>query len=236
MVHASDSRGQVQDAMSRYGMSDLAWLSEVGLLTDRTLVVHAVQVDEDGLDLLARTGASVSHCPAANLYGGSGIAPVVEMRQREVRVTLGTDGPASNNGQSLFEAMKLATLLQKGRGMTTVGGAEAFAMATAFGADAVGLGGRVGRIATGYDADITLIDRRRLPIAPAQHPISDIVYAATPSCVRTVLVRGEIVVEDGVLRTVDLDALLDEAERQSASWVRRAGLRGHRERSRAGLG
>lgn len=148
-VHASDSRSQVQDVLDQFGITDLAWLERVGLLTPRTSVIHAVQVDESGIELLQTRGASVVHCPVANLYGGSGVAPVPAMRRAGVRVALGTDGAASNNSQNLFETMKFASLVQKGIGADGVGADEAFAMATSEGADALGLGDTLGRIAPG---------------------------------------------------------------------------------------
>jgi 5-methylthioadenosine/S-adenosylhomocysteine deaminase len=231
-VHASESRSQVQDALDRFGMTDLAWLERVGLLTQRTSVIHAVQVDEAAIECLQASGASVVHCPVANLYGGSGVAPVPAMRQAGIRVALGTDGAASNNSQNLFETLKFASLVQKGIGADGIGADEALAMATSEGADALGLGGTLGRIAPGYRADLVLIDPSRLPIAPHHHPVSDVVYAATPMSVDRVFVDGQPVVEHGGLTRLDLGALLKVGQERADALVGRARLSHHRQRHR----
>jgi 5-methylthioadenosine/S-adenosylhomocysteine deaminase len=233
-VHASASVGQVQDAQERFGMTDLAWLEAMGLLTERTLVAHAVHLDKEGIQLLARSGAAVAHCPVSNLYGAAGVAPVPAMRQAGLRVALGTDGAASNNSQSIIETMKFAVFAQRAVGRTSVGAQDALAMATSEAAAAIGLGDRIGRLSPGYRADILLLDPRRLPIAPSHNPISDVVYAGSSSCVHTVLVDGKVVVQDGKLLTLDTASLVEEAQARADSLVRRAGLEHHRTRSRSG--
>jgi 5-methylthioadenosine/S-adenosylhomocysteine deaminase len=183
-----------------------------------------VQLDQDGIGRMARSGAALAHCPVANLYGGSGVAPVPALRRTGVRVGLGTDGAASNNSQNLFETMKFASLVQRGVGQMDVGVEEAFRMATIDGAAALGLADQLGRIEPGYRADLVLLDPNRLPMAPHHQPLSDIVYAAGPGAVEAVFVDGVQVVDDGRLTQLDTPGLLREAQARAEALVRRASL------------
>jgi 5-methylthioadenosine/S-adenosylhomocysteine deaminase len=233
-IHASDSVGQVQDNLRRYGTSDLTWLAQRGLLRNNTLVVHAVQVDTNDIELIAKAGSSVAHCPVANLYGGSGIAPIAKMRDAGIKVALGSDGSASNNSQDMLETIKFATLLQKGHSgrHDSLSALEALALGTSEGAEAIDLGNCIGRIRPGYRADFSLINLDHPHTMPLNNPISQLVYAATPSNVEMVIVDGQVVVDHGKLLTLDIDALMEEAQSRADALVRRAGLERHRTRSR----
>jgi cytosine/adenosine deaminase-related metal-dependent hydrolase len=134
-------------------------------------------------------------------------------------VALGADGSASSDNQSMFEALKLAALIHNpGRDpQCWPSAAQALQMATQGGARALGLAGRLGAIAPGMLADITLLDLNTPLLTPLNDPIRQLVFCENGSSVRTVIVDGQVVLEDGQIRTVDEQELLREVrERQAA--------------------
>jgi 5-methylthioadenosine/S-adenosylhomocysteine deaminase len=145
----------------------------------------------------------------------SGIAPVVQLLEAGVTVGLGTDGAASNNNLDMFEEMRSAALLQK----VASGNPEALPayavleMATIGGARALGLGDKIGTLEVGKRADIILLNLRQPHLWPPHDVVAHIVYAARAGDVDTVIVDGEVVVENGKLLRVDVDTVLDNARR-----------------------
>src|SRR5204863_10040354 len=142
------------------GLSNLAYLSSVGLASARLCAAHCVWVDEDEQRLLADRDVKVMHCPGSNLKLGSGIAPVAEMRARGITVSLGADGAACNNRLDMFDEMRLAAVLQAVRQQPGVLSArDVLWMATRAGARTLGLEAEIGSIELGKRADIIVVDR-----------------------------------------------------------------------------
>jgi 5-methylthioadenosine/S-adenosylhomocysteine deaminase len=110
-VHAEESPLQRRVSLEQWGMSGIARLARFGLLSERTLVSHAVQIDADDIQLLAGHGASVSHNPISNLKLQNGIAPVGRLTAAGVNVCLGSDGQNSADSQSIFSVMKFVSAL-----------------------------------------------------------------------------------------------------------------------------
>jgi 5-methylthioadenosine/S-adenosylhomocysteine deaminase len=156
----------------------------------------------------------VAHNPTCNLKLLSGVAPVPRLLEAGVNVALGTDNPSANDGSNLFDALKLAALLQNLDGPTPKAGSPARAalrMATAGGARSMGLENEVGALAAGRRADLVVLDLGALGFTPLNDPVRQLVYCENGSSVRTVLVNGQVVVDEGRLTTVDLPALREEA-------------------------
>jgi 5-methylthioadenosine/S-adenosylhomocysteine deaminase len=153
------------------------------------------------------------HNPASNLRIGSGLAKVKEFFAAAVNVGLGTDGSASNDGQNMFDAMRLAALIHNRAGTdfkTWVTPAQALAMATRNGARAFGL--EAGVLAPGKLADIVLLRRDTAAFTPLNDVIAQLVFCENGSGVDSVIVNGEIVVEQGRLTKVDESEVLRLAE------------------------
>src|SRR5262249_34283252 len=146
----------------------------------------------------------VMHCPGSNLKLGSGIAPVVELRARDVTVSLGADGAACNNRLDMFEEMRLAAVLQ---GVRHAPGAlrarDVLWMATRSGARTIGQEKLVGSIEVGKRADLIVVGRDKPHLLPGPEPYSALVYAARGSDVEATIVDGEILVERGAPTRVD---------------------------------
>ena len=223
-THASENRDEIAIVERETGMRNVAYLDSVGLSGPRVVLAHCVHVDEQELSLLASAGTHVAHFPSANMKLASGAAPVSEMLGRGVSVSLGADGAPCNNRLDMFTEMRAAALLQKLlKGPEALPAPRVLRMATTGGARALGLEGDIGSIEAGKRADLTVVDLSRLHTTPRPDVVSTLVYAAEASDVRTVLIDGEIVLDDGKLLTLDGREVIAEAETQAGLLLGRLG-------------
>jgi 5-methylthioadenosine/S-adenosylhomocysteine deaminase len=208
----------------------LAELDALGVLTPRTKLAHMVYVDDADIALLARRGVKVSHCPTAGLKHIKGLAAhgrFPEMLDAGVCVSLGGD---SGNGSNHFDMLRLmylvATIYKDARLDVSVMPPErALEMATLRGAEALLLNRAVGSIEPGKRADLVLYDLDAPEWRPLLNPVNNLVYAATGASVRTVLIDGRTVLDEGRITTLNEKALYDRAETLAREQIRRAGLR-----------
>jgi 5-methylthioadenosine/S-adenosylhomocysteine deaminase len=225
-THASENRDEIELVERETGLRNILYLDSVGVTGPHVVLAHCVHLSDAEIDLLAETGTHAAHCPSSNLKLGSGIAPVAEMLERGVSVSLGADGAPCNNRLDMFTEMRTAALLQKvRRGAETLPARRALRMATLDGARALGLDGETGSLEAGKLADITVLDLERLHLTPRPDVVSTIVYAAEARDVRTVLIGGRFVLRDGALTTLDELGVLAEAREQHALLAARAELR-----------
>ena len=214
-IHVAETESEVRQCRKDNGCSPVAYLQRLGVLDDNTLLVHMVWADADDIRRVADSGAAVVHCPESNMKLASGVAPIPEFLQAGVIVGLGTDGCASNNDLSLFGEMDSAAKLHKVHRLdpTVLDAATVIRMATIQGARTLGMDQDIGSLEEGKAADLIVIDTRRPHLTPLYHPASHLVYAATASDVRHVMIAGKWVVQDGRLVFMDLPILLEEASR-----------------------
>ena len=196
-VHLHETAQEIKDSIATHGVRPLARLARLGLIGPQTIAVHAVHLDPAEIDLLARHGASVAHCPTSNLKLASGIAPVAALLRAGVNLGLGTDGAASNNRLDMFGEMRLAALLAKGASgrADVLPAAAALRAATLAGARALGLEAEIGSITAGKRADLCAVSLARIELQPVYDPVSHLVYAAGREDVSDVWVDGERVVK-----------------------------------------
>jgi cytosine/adenosine deaminase-related metal-dependent hydrolase len=207
----------------------LARLDALGVLDSTTKLAHMVYVDDADIARLARRGVKVAHCPTAGLKHTKGLAAhgrFPEMVDAGVCVSLGGD---SANGSNHFDMLRLmylaATVYKDARLDVGVLPAErVLEMATLRGAEALGLERQIGSLEVGKRADLVLYDRDTPEWRPLLNPVNNLVYAASGASVRTVLVDGRIVLDEGRLTTLDERALYARVEALSRAHVRRAGV------------
>ncbi|HEV2764207.1 MAG TPA: 5'-deoxyadenosine deaminase [Pyrinomonadaceae bacterium] len=224
-THASENTDEIRIVERATGKRNVEYLESVGLCAPHVALAHCVHLDDAELDILARTGTHVSHCPSSNLKLGSGLAPVTRMLERGVSVSLGADGAPCNNRLDMFTEMRTAALLQKVvHGAEALPARRALRMATADGARALGLGDELGTLEAGRRADIQVVALERLHLTPRPDIASALVYGATAADVRHVLIDGQIVLRDGELTTLDERDILAEAGREAATLFERAGV------------
>jgi cytosine/adenosine deaminase-related metal-dependent hydrolase len=207
----------------------LADLDALGVLGPATKLAHMVYVGDADIDLLARRGVKVSHCPTAGLKHTKGLAAhgrFPEMLDAGVCVSLGGD---SGNGSNHFDMLRLmylaATIYKDARLDVAVMPPErVLEMATLRGAEALLLGAVIGAIEPGKRADVVLYDLDAPEWRPLLNPVNNLVYAATGASVRTVLIDGRVVLDEGRLTTLDERAVYDRAEALARQQIARAGL------------
>lgn len=198
-----------------YGKGIVQLLDEMGFLTNQFLAVHCVHLTRQEIALFAKRGVSISHNPAANLYLGSGIAPIPACVDAGVNVSLGTDGAASNNMTDMLDTIRLTALVHKGvcRDATAMSAAKAVGMATTGGAKALGMEEKIGSLEVGKKADFVLFDPDQLKSLPMHDPMATIAYSSSLENIDTTVVNGKVVYRKGVF-----SCGVDEAE--LAEWVR----------------
>ncbi len=223
-THASENRSECDLVEHETGMRNIAYLDSVGLSGRHVALAHCIHIDEQEMQILKRTRTNVAHCPSSNLKLGSGIAPITEMLEKGISVSLGADGAACNNRLDMFTEMRTAALLQKVlHGPEAMPANRALRMATIDGANAIGIGDEIGSVETGKRADLILVNLAKLELTPRPVDIvSGIVYAAQPSDVRTVIIDGQPVKSDGKLLTLDEQRVITEANLEGGLLFERA--------------
>ena len=222
-IHAAETREERALIKSRYGKTPIRHLDNLQVLDPQTVVVHAIHVDSEEIELLAQTRTRVAHCPESNMKLASGIAPVVEMLEKGVLVGLGTDGCASNNDLDLIKEMDTAAKLGKVRYLepTVMNARTVLRMATIEGARVLGLEKEIGSLEIGKKADMIFLDLNRPHLVPCYDPFSLLVYAAQGSDVHSVMIEGRMVMEDRKILTFDVDEVMDQVRRISREIVSR---------------
>lgn len=212
-THLAESDNDVAYSRERFGCTPAQYAQDAGWTGAHAWHAHCVKLDAHGIDLFARTGTGVAHCPSSNMRLASGIAPVRRMLDAGVAVGLGVDGSASNDSSHLLAEARAALLLQRvGSGPAALTAREALHAATVGGARVLGRDD-IGRLAPGMAADVVAFDLNDVGFAGAGHdPLAALVFCA-PTRVALSVVDGRIVVRDGRLTTVDLPVL---AERHRA--------------------
>lgn len=225
-IHVAETAFEVSRSLESYGMTEAEWMSDLGLLNPKLLAVHCVECNSKDIQLLRHHDVKISHNPCSNMYLGSGLPPIPEMLRAGLNVSLGADGPASSNNHSIFQAMKFAALIQKGfhRDATIMTAEKCLEMATIDGARAVGLEAHIGSIEVGKKADIAIVDCTDPFIGPIHNPVSALVYSALGHEVKTVLIDGKVVMEDRVVKTVDVLRLRATSQATADSLAKRAGV------------
>ncbi|NLG79790.1 MAG: amidohydrolase [Firmicutes bacterium] len=223
-IHLSETEGEVRECRNLHGgMSPIELMDSYGLFEFPVLAAHCVHVSERDIEILSAKGVGVAHNPGCNMKIASGIAPVPKMLKAGVRVGLGTDGAASNNNLDLLEEARIAAFLHKlaSNDPTVLAAPEALYLATLGSARALRLEAQVGTLESGKKADIILMDSTGPHMYPHHDMISHIVYSARSSDVRTVIIDGKVVMEDGALTVVDEKEVLARAEERAQALVRR---------------
>lgn len=197
-LHLSETEGEVEECIKQHGMRPVKYLEKLGILSEALILAHVIWVDDEELDLLAKYNVSVVHNPASNMKLASGYAfRYEEMKNRGIRVGLGTDGCSSSNNLDMFTAMRLASFLGKvwRFDSTAVKADDIFASSTSIGADILGID--AGIIAEGKLADLCLVDLNRPEMVPVHNLTSNLVYSASGAFIDTVICDGRILMQNG---------------------------------------
>ena len=214
-THFMETRSEAQQR-SAEGETPVRRAARLGLLNPGVSLAHAVHLTDEELDLLGETQPAVVHNPSSNAKLGSGLARVREMLNRGITVALGSDGGDTSDGYSMFDQMKMAAVMRRcsvTEFESWITAREAFAMATTGGANVLGI--QAGRIAPGHLADICIL-KPGTRMWPSTELVQSLVYSENGRSVDTVLVGGEVLLENGRSLRIDESELARQAEKLAA--------------------
>lgn len=224
-MHINESRYDNASAVERFGRGTIPMLAHTGLLGPDLLAVHCVHMTDADIALFVEHAVKISYNAVSNMYLGSGIPPIVKMARAGLTISLATDGAGSNNCQDMLETLKFSALLQKAAAedASVVLAQTALDWATLGGAQALGLAAEIGSLEPGKRADFFLVDPYTPKATPVHDPIATLVYSAGQANVATVVVDGQVLLEDGVFKHLDEPALLRETQRAAQKLAQRSG-------------
>jgi 5-methylthioadenosine/S-adenosylhomocysteine deaminase len=218
-IHVAESQDEPEKIRKAFNVQlrdgIMPYLESLGVLDKHVIAAHCVSLTDEDITTMKKRNVKASHNPISNLKLGSGIAPVRDMLERGVTVSLGTDSPCSNNTADMFEVMKTAALVHKGvaKDPTVLPAAQVLEMATIGGARALSWENEIGSIEVGKKADLAIIDFRKPHLCPFYNEESHLVYAAKASDVETVIINGKIKMEGRKLKTVNTEEVMETAEK-----------------------
>ncbi len=218
-IHVAEGRYEGERTLREHGATPIRYLDRLGVLGPRMIGVHCVWLDDEEIHLMAARGAGLAYCPSSNMILGDGITRITEMKALGIAIGLGTDGGCTNNRLSVFEEMRMASLLQKVRHLdgTRLPAETALAMGTVDGARLLGLA--AGSIAPGQLADLVAVDLAHPSLHPPNNLVKSVVYAMSPQAVSDVWVHGRQVVRGQRLATLDPEWLIEQVGRLTRGWA-----------------
>jgi 5-methylthioadenosine/S-adenosylhomocysteine deaminase len=211
------------------GRTDIEYLHNLGVLDERWVLAHAIHVRDHDIELIATSGASVSHTPTSEACRAGGITPVKRMLDAGVNVALGTDGPMIDTSVDMIEQAKAVRLFQNQLHLnpTAITPEAALEMATRRAAAAIGMADELGSLDRGKLADVVVFDLANPSASVSHRPLTALVHSARGADAKWVVVNGKMVIRDGAftgLDHADVQSVIDEARTRSLEVLRRAGL------------
>ena len=226
-MHLCEVQEDVRYARRKFKKSPVEFANEVGLIGPRTVLAHAVWLTDRDIATLSKKRTSISHCPWSNTKLASGIARVPEMLEKGVNVALGCDGGPSNNAYDMIREMKLAACIHKVRlyDPMTMPAERVLEMATVGGARAIGMQDKLGSLEPGKLADIALVNLDSVHMVPNNNYVSDLVYAGCGADVDTVIIDGEIIMEQRNVKTLNEQEIIQQARERASGLLERTRLK-----------
>ena len=217
-IHVAEGRYEGERTLREHGATPIRYLDRLGVLGPRMIGVHCVWLDDEEVALMGARGAALAYCPSSNMFLGDGITRLPELLRAGVRAGLGTDGGCTNNRLSVFEEMRMASLLQRVRLLDGAAfpAETAFALGTRGGAAVLGL--EAGQVAPDLLADLVAVDLGHPSLHPPTDLLKSVVYAMSPQAITDVWVHGRRVVEGGRLQSVDAAELLARVRELTRGW------------------
>lgn len=216
-MHVAEEPFEVEQVKKEHdGLTPLEYLDKIGVVDDTMVIIHGVWLKPEEIKNLGDKNGGLVYCPSSNMFLADGITDIPLMMKSGVKIALGSDGACSNNRISVFEEMRMVSLLQKAKTCDAlcVNYMQAFEMGTANGAELLGF--PTGMIKEGCEADFTGINLEDLSMMPIsenlEQVIPNIVYSMEPQAVKTVIVQGKPTILDGKLLTVEEEVIKEKVK------------------------
>ena len=222
-THLAENDNDIAYSREKFGMTPAEYAESLGWVGSDVWHAHCVKLDTAGIDLFARTGTGVAHCPGSNMRLASGIAPIPAMREAGVPVGIAVDGSASNDSGHLLGETRQAMLLARvGHGPAAMSARQALELATLGGAKVLGRDD-IGALAPGMSADVVAFQTGGLDLAGAavHDAVASLIFC-TPQNVRHSIINGKPVVSDGILLPVELQPLIAQHNRLARELVEKS--------------
>jgi len=225
-THIAETKKEQASFETKYRKREVEYLEKIGFLSPRLVAVHSVWLSRYEIGLFRKHGVKVSHCPVSNMkLGDGGVAPLPEMFEAGVPVSLGTDSASSNNCLDMFETMKVCSLLHKAQRWdpTILAAQKVLDLATLGGAETLQIAEEVGSIEEGKAADIIALDLNApnmMPIHGKETVISDLVYSAKGMNVSVTIVDGQLLMAEGKFQTIEEHEVYQAAQKAAMDLTR----------------
>ena len=213
-----------------YGQTPIEHLDSLGVLDEKTTLVHMIHLTDEDIRRLAKTGTNVVHCPGASVkygLGASSVGKFPEMAEAGITLALGTDSSTWSDALDIFQQIYLAATIHREarREQVPLHSYRAFEMATLGGAKAIGMADEIGSIEVGKSADLVIHTQDIPECCPAFDPFINLVYSSRSKSVRDVMVDGRWIVLDGHATQVDEERIMAQAREAAADLAKRTGYR-----------
>lgn len=224
-THSSESIDEINEVRKRFQKENIEYFNSIDVLDDRTVLAHCIYTSDNERKMLKDRNTKIAHCPSSNLKLGSGVAPIPQYLKEGISVSFGADGAACNNNFSIFNEMRLASLIQKPiHGAEVMNAKTIFKMATIDGAKALHLENEVGSIEVGKKADLVLIDLNSYSNSYSDSDdsvYSDIVFSSSTENVKSVMVDGKWLVKDRKSSIYDQQKLIADGKEELKMLLKR---------------
>lgn len=214
-VHLAETLDEQRQIAEGYGKTPTEYLYDLGVFSLPTLAAHSVYLNDSDIAILKAHNVGIAHNPSSNLKLASGIADIPKYLKAGLNVGIGTDGCSSNNTLNMFKEMTMCSFVQKVHAMdpTVLPAEEILKLATIGGAKVLRWDDEIGTLEVGKKADLILVDIDKPHFAPWNNPVSDLVYSAQGSDVKTTIVNGKLLMKDYEVLTMDVERIMAETER-----------------------
>ena len=218
-THLAENAEDIEYGLQQFGMRPGEYVEAVGWTGDDVWHAHCVQLNSEEINLFAKTGTGIAHCPCSNMRLASGIAPVRQMLDTGVKVGLGVDGSASNDSGNMLNEARQTMLLQRVNSKaSTMTAREALRVATKGGASVLNRDD-IGMLVPGYAADITAFKRDNVDFSGSDwDPVASLVFCG-PSKANYTIINGKIVVSEGQLTSIPMEKLVHEHSKLSRDLI-----------------
>ncbi|WP_445489022.1 amidohydrolase family protein [Niallia sp. 03133] len=217
-IHVAEETFEVDETLEKYGLRPVHYLDSLGVVDESMIAIHLVWLDDSEIELLGRKKASLAYCPSSNMFLSDGVTRIPDLLKAGVRVSLGSDGACSNNRISIFEEMRMCSLLQKVTRLdgTCINAKQVYDMGTKVGAELLRLS--TGEIREGMKADLVTLDVNDLSLSPKTELFANVVYSLQPNAIVDVVVDGKLIVENRKITTISEQSIVNRVDSLMEKW------------------